>query len=69
MSDFRAKDTKKGLSEIAEGVAVRIHVHVDPPNIPAGDRRHEAKNCIESDTRPVASVGESPSEIDQLNQL
>jgi hypothetical protein len=61
MSHFLTEDTEEGLSKIAERVAVGIHVHVDTPYVPARNRSHEAKNCVESSTRPVASVGESPS--------
>jgi hypothetical protein len=61
MSYFLTEDTEEGLSKIAERVAVRIHVHVDTPDVPARNRSHETKNCVESNTWPVASVGESPS--------
>jgi hypothetical protein len=36
-------------------------VHVDAPDVPAGNGSHETKNRVESSTRTVASVGESPS--------
>ena len=61
MSQFGTEDTEEGLAEIAEWVTVGIHVHVDAPDVPAGNGGHEAKDGVESDTRPVASIGEGPS--------
>lgn len=61
MSYFGTEDTEEGLSKIAEWIAVRIHVHVDAPDVPARNRSHETKNCVQSRTGPVASVGDSPS--------
>lgn len=61
MSDFLTIDTEEGLSKIAEWVAVGIHVHVDTPDVPARNRSHETKDCVESNTRTVASIGKSPS--------
>ena len=60
MSHFGTEDTEEGLPKITEWVAVGIHVHVDTPDVPARNRSHEAENCVESSTRPVTSVGESP---------
>jgi hypothetical protein len=54
------------LSKIAEWVAVGIHVHVDSPDVPARNRCHETKDGVESNTRTVASIGESPSRNSQL---
>ena len=61
VSCCRAEDAEEGLSEIAEWVAIGIHMHEDTPDVPTRNRRHEAKNRVESDTRSVAGVGESPS--------
>jgi hypothetical protein len=36
-------------------------VHIDAPDVPAGNGSHETENRVESCTRTVASVGESPS--------
>ena len=61
MSRLGAEDAEEGLSEIAERVAIGIHVHEDTPDVPAGNGRHETENRVESDTRSEASVGESPA--------
>jgi hypothetical protein len=61
MSHFLTEDTEEGLSKITERVPVGIHVHVDAPDVPARNGSHETKNGVQSSTRPVTSVGESPS--------
>lgn len=61
MPHLLTEDAKECLAEIAERVAVGIHIHVDVPHVPARNGSHETENSVKSDTRPVASVGEGPS--------
>jgi hypothetical protein len=61
MTDFGAEDAEEGLPEVAEGVPVGIHVHVDAPDVPAGDGGHEAEDGVESGAGAVAGVGECPA--------
>ncbi len=61
MSHFLTIDAEEGLSKIAKRVTVGVHVHVDTPDVPARNGSHETKDSIESNTRTVTSVGESPT--------
>jgi hypothetical protein len=56
MTDFGTEDAEEGLAEVAEGVAVGIHVHVDAPDVPTGDGGHEAEDGVESGAGAVAGV-------------
>src|SRR3982074_1604180 len=61
MSRCGTEDPEERLSKVAEWVAVGIHVHVDAPDVPARNGSHQTKDRVERYTRPIASVGESPS--------
>jgi len=46
MSHFLTVDAEEGLSKIAERVTVRVHVHVDTPDVPARNGSHETKDSV-----------------------